>query len=98
MRDEKVRLLKAIRPLTASDIVRPQFRGYRDNEGVAPTRRSRRSQPFDCIQIWRWSGVPLYIRAGKQLPVTSTDVMVELKRPPQMVFDDIVSGQANYVP
>jgi glucose-6-phosphate 1-dehydrogenase len=98
MRDEKVRLLKAIRPLTASDIVRGQFRGYRDNEGVAPDSQVETFTALRLhIQTWRWSGVPFYIRAGKQLPVTSTDVMVELKRPPQTVFDDIASGQANYV-
>jgi glucose-6-phosphate 1-dehydrogenase len=98
MRDEKVRLLKAIRPLTPSDIVRGQFRGYRDNEGVAPDSQVETFTALRLlIQTWRWSGVPFYIRAGKQLPVTSTDVMVELKRPPQTVFDDIASGQANYV-
>ena len=98
MRDEKIRLFKAIRPLTPADIVRGQFRGYCDNEGVAPDSQVETFAALRLhIETWRWSGVPFYIRSGKQLPVTSTDVMVELKRPPQIVFDDIASGQANYV-
>jgi glucose-6-phosphate 1-dehydrogenase len=98
MRDEKIRIFKAIRPLTAADIVRGQFRGYRDNEGVAPDSQVETFAALRLrVETWRWSGVPFYIRCGKQLPVTSTDVMVELKRPPQIVFDDIASGQANYV-
>jgi len=98
MRDEKIRLFKAIRPLTPADIVRGQFRGYCDNEGVAPDSQVKTFAALRLhIETWRWSSVPFYIRAGKQLPVTSTDVMVELKRPPQIVFDDIASGQANYV-
>ena len=98
MRDEKIRIFKAIRPLTPADIVRGQFRGYRDNEGVAPDSQVETFAALRLhIETWRWSGVPFYIRTGKQLPVTSTDVLVELKRPPQIVFDDIASGQANYV-
>jgi glucose-6-phosphate 1-dehydrogenase len=98
MRDEKIRLFKAIRPLTASDIVRGQFRGYRDNEGVA---RDSRVETFAALRLhietWRWGGVPFYIRAGKELPLTATDVMVELKRPPQAVFDRSAPGKSNYV-
>ena len=98
MRDEKIRIFKAIRPLTPADIVCGQFRGYRDNEGVAPDSQVETFAALRLhIETWRWSGVPFYIRTGKQLPVTSTDVLVELKRPPQIVFDDIASGQANYV-
>jgi len=98
MRDEKIRLFKAIRPLTPADIVRGQFRGYCDNEGVAPDSQVETFAALRLhIETWRWSSVPFYIRTGKQLPVTSTDVMVELKRPPQIVFDDIASGQASYV-
>ena len=98
MRDEKIRLFKAIRPLTPADIVRGQFRGYGDNEGVAPDSQVETFAALRLhIETWRLSGVPFYIRTGKQLPVTSTDVLVELKRPPQIVFDDIASGEANYV-
>ena len=48
------------------------------------------------IDTWRWAGVPFYIRAGKRLPVTATEVMAELRRPPQTVFDDIEPGDSNY--
>jgi glucose-6-phosphate 1-dehydrogenase len=98
MRDEKVRLFKAIRPLTPSDIVRGQYRGYRQTDGVRPDSQV---ETFAALRLhvdtWRWGGVPFYIRVGKELPVTATEVMVELKRPPQNVFDDITQGESNYV-
>src|SRR5438132_4614792 len=98
MRDEKIRLFKAIRPLTAVDIVRGQFRGYRDIDGVAPDSQVETFAALRLhIETWRWGGVPFYIRAGKELPVSATDVMVELKRPPQAVFGDGTAGQPNYV-
>jgi len=97
MRDEKNRLLKAIHPLTSSDVVRGQFRGYRSIDGVAPDSQVETFAAVRLhIETWRWSGVPFYIRAGKRLPVTSTEVMVELKCPPQTVFDGVVPGQSNY--
>jgi glucose-6-phosphate 1-dehydrogenase len=98
MRDEKVRLFKAIRPLTPSDIVRGQYRGYRQTDGVRPDSQV---ETFAALRLhvdtWRWGGVPFYIRVGKELPVTATEVMVELKRPPQNVFDNITPGETNYV-
>ena len=98
MRDEKLRLFKAIRPLTALDVVRGQFRGYRDNDGVAPDSQVETFAALRLhIDTWRWGGVPFYIRAGKELPVTATDVTAELKRPPQIVFDEIAAGHRNYV-
>jgi glucose-6-phosphate 1-dehydrogenase len=98
MRDEKVRLFKAIRPLTPSDLVRAEFRSYRDDEGVAPDSHIETFAALRLhIETWRWGGVPFYIRAGKELPVTATDVIVELKRPPQGVFDDSAPGKSNYV-
>ncbi|HEY2384114.1 MAG TPA: glucose-6-phosphate dehydrogenase [Terriglobia bacterium] len=98
MRDEKVRLFKAIRPLTPSDIVRGQYVGYRSAEGVAPGSEVETFVALRLhIETWRWGGVPFYIRAGKELPVTATEVMVELRQPPQAVFDGIRAGQANYV-
>jgi glucose-6-phosphate 1-dehydrogenase len=98
MRDEKVRLFKAIRPLTPADIVRGQYRGYRTMDGVAPNSKVETLVALKLhVENWRWGGVPFYIRAGKELPVTATEVMVELKRPPQTVFDDIAAGQSNYV-
>jgi glucose-6-phosphate 1-dehydrogenase len=83
MREEKVKVLKAIPPLGAGSLVRGQFRGYRNERGVAPDSQV---ETFAALKLdvnsWRWQGVPFYIRAGKSLPVTSTEVMVRLRRPP----------------
>jgi len=97
MRDEKRRLLKAIRPLSPSDVVRGQYRGYRKTAGVAPDSQVETFAALRLhIETWRWSGVPFYIRTGKRMPVTSTEVMVELRYPPQGVFDDVQNGHPNY--
>ncbi len=97
MRDAKQRALRAMRPLTPGDVVRGQFRGYRDENGVASDSQV---ETFAAIRLhidtWRWAGVPFYIRAGKRMPVSATEVLVELKRPPQDVFDTISQGQADY--
>ena len=89
LRDEKARLLKSISPLTSKRIVRGQFRGYHDEDGVA---KDSTVETFAAVRLhvdsWRWSGVPFLIRAGKCLPVTATEVLVELRRPPQIVFDE----------
>jgi glucose-6-phosphate 1-dehydrogenase len=83
MRDEKVKVLKAIPPLDAKNLVRGQFRGYRKERGVAPDSQV---ETFAALMLevnsWRWQGVPFYIRAGKSLPVTCTEVVVRLRRPP----------------
>jgi len=85
LRDEKVKVIKAIRPLDPAAVVRGQFRGYRDEPGVAP---GSTVETFAAIRLeinsWRWKGVPFYIRAGKCLPVTATEVVVELKSPPSL--------------
>ncbi len=98
LRDEKSRVFKAMRPLDSSDVVRGQFRGYRDVAGVAPDSQV---ETFAAVRVyldtWRWAGVPFYIRAGKHLPVTATEVLVELKRPPQAVFGEVEPGQSNYL-
>ncbi|HLW03274.1 MAG TPA: glucose-6-phosphate dehydrogenase [Ktedonobacterales bacterium] len=98
MRDEKSRVFKAIRPLDPAHVVRGQFRGYRQEEGVAPDSTVETFAAL-CLSIdsWRWAGVPFYIRAGKALPVTSTEVFAELKAPPQVVFNEIEPVQSNYV-
>jgi len=97
MRDEKVRLFKAIKALTPADVVRGQFRGYRDEVGVAPDSDVETFAAVRLhIETWRWAGVPFYIRAGKRLAITATEVMVELKRPPQTVFHDATPGPSNY--
>jgi glucose-6-phosphate 1-dehydrogenase len=85
IRDEKVKVLKAIPPLKAGDIVRGQFRGYHNEPGVAPDSKMETFAAMKLeIDSWRWRGVPFYIRAGKNLPVTCTEVLVRLKQPPTM--------------
>jgi len=95
IRDEKVKVLKATRALTANDVVRGQFRGYRSEKGVAADSKV---ETFVALRLqidsWRWQGVPFYIRAGKSLPVTCTEVVVRLRRPPT-VFQGFHLG-SNY--
>ncbi len=97
-RDAKARMFKAMRPLNPSDVVRGQFRGYRDEEGVAPDSQVETFAALRLyIDTWRWAGVPFYIRAGKCLPVTATEVLVTLKRPPLEVFEEDEPGRPNYL-
>src|SRR6267154_1649401 len=85
IRDEKVKVLKAIPPLEASNLVRGQFRGFLSEPGVAPNSRTETFAALKLeINSWRWRGVPFYIRAGKCLPVTCTEVIVRLRQPPTM--------------
>ncbi len=95
-RDESLRVFKAMRTLTPSDIIRGQFRGYRDEPGVAPRSRVETFAALRLhIDTWRWEGVPFYIRAGKKLAVTTTEVIVKLKRPPLAVFDGFGRHHSN---
>lgn len=96
--DEKVQVLKAVRTLTKDDVVRGQFAGYLKEPGVAPgsTVETFAAVRF-FVDTWRWQDVPFFIRAGKNLPVRATEVVVRLKRPPLDVFDTIAPGEANYV-
>ena len=85
IRDEKVKVLKAIPPLEETNVVRGQFKGYRAEPGVAPDSRV---ETFAALKLevdsWRWRGVPFYIRAGKNLPVTCTELEIKLRHPPTM--------------
>jgi glucose-6-phosphate 1-dehydrogenase len=85
IRDEKVKVLKAIAPLSENNVVRGQFRGYRSEKGVSPDSKT---ETFAALRLeinsWRWQGVPFYIRAGKSLPVTCTELMIRLRRPPRI--------------
>jgi glucose-6-phosphate 1-dehydrogenase len=85
VRDEKVKVLKAIAPIGEKSIVRGQFRGYRNESGVAA---SSQTETFAALSLevnsWRWQGVPFYIRAGKRMPVTCTEILVRLRRPPEV--------------
>ena len=96
--DEKGQILKAIPPLTHDDVVRGQFDGYLDEPGVAA---GSTTETFAAVRFhlntWRWSGVPFFIRAGKNLPVHATEVVVRFKRPPIALFDTVEHSSANYV-
>jgi glucose-6-phosphate 1-dehydrogenase len=85
LRDEKVKVLKGMPALRLQDVVRGQFRGYRSEPGV---RADSEVETFVALKLeinsWRWKGVPFYIRAGKRLPVTSTEVFVKLRQPPAL--------------
>jgi glucose-6-phosphate 1-dehydrogenase len=98
IQDEKVRLLKAVRPLEPADVVRGQFRGYRQEEGVAPDSQV---ETFAAMRLfvdsWRWADVPFYIRAGKCLPVTATEVVIVFNRPPRDTFGEHVIGSSNHI-
>jgi glucose-6-phosphate 1-dehydrogenase len=85
IRDEKVQVLRAIQTLDPKNVVRGQFRGYRNEKGVAPNSNVETFAALKLeIDSWRWQGVPFYIRAGKNLPVTCTEVVTRLKKPPTM--------------
>ena len=85
IRDEKVKVLKAMLPLLPENLVRGQFRGYRAEQGVKPNSEM---ETFGALKLeidsWRWRGVPFYIRAGKNLPVTCTEITVRLRQVPTM--------------
>lgn len=92
IRDEKVKVLKAIPPLETKNLVRGQFRGYRQENGVAPDSKV---ETFAALRLevdsWRWKGVPFYIRAGKNLPVTSTEVLGRFCKPPSAIRESETS-------
>lgn len=98
--DEKAKVFQAMRPLQPDDVVRGQYTGYRKEPGVA---KGSDVETFCALQLsidsWRWNGVPWYLRSGKCLATTAAEVVVELKPPPQRLFDDAapVAGQANYL-
>ena len=97
---EKANVFQAIRPLQSADLVRGQYAGYRDEPKVA---QDSDVETFCALRLhidsWRWAGVPWYLRSGKCLPVTTTEVLVQFKPPPQRLFADSApaGGQANYL-
>jgi glucose-6-phosphate 1-dehydrogenase len=97
MQAEKLRIFRAMQPLDPKEVVRGQFRGYRDESGVA---KNSQVETFAALRLhidtWRWAGVPFFIRAGKNLPVTATEVRVTLKRPPLAIFDPSDKMPSNY--
>ena len=97
IRDEKVKVLKAIAPIDARNIVRGQFRGYQNEGGVAA---GSKTETFAALKLevnsWRWQGVPFYIRAGKQMPITCTEIFVRLRRPPDVYSEAVESNHIRF--
>ena len=93
IRDEKVKVLKAISPIDANALVRGQFRGYRDEKGVA---KDSQTETFAALKLeinsWRWKGVPFYISAGKHLPVTCTEIVGRFRKPPALLPDSVLTA------
>ena len=89
MRDEKMKVLRAVQPPDRGDVVRGQYTGYRGEEGVDPHSdvETYAALRFD-IDSWRWADVPFFVRTGKRLPVTATEVMATLRKPPQRLFGE----------
>src|SRR5437016_13079637 len=91
IRDERVKVLKAIPPIEEKDLVRGQFRGYRNENGVA---KDSQTETFAGLKLqvnsWRWKGVPFYIRAGKCLPTTCTEIVGKFRKPPTLIPDTLL--------
>ncbi len=89
LRDEKVKVLRAVRSLTHDDVVRGQYEGYRQEVGVAPDSDTETYVALQlAIDSWRWAGVPFVIRAGKGLATTATEATIEFREPPSAIFDE----------
>ena len=92
IRDEKAKVLKAIPPIEANQLVRGQFRGYKKEKGVASDSKVETFAAFQLeVDSWRWKGVPFYLRAGKNLPVTCTEVLARFRKPPAVIPDSDLS-------
>jgi glucose-6-phosphate 1-dehydrogenase len=87
MRAEKLRLFRAVRPLDPRHVVRGQFRGYRNEPGVAPDSQVETFAAL-CLHIdtWRWAGVPFYLRTGKRMPRRSAEIVIEFKSLPGVLY------------
>lgn len=96
IRNEKVKVLQAMSPLSAANLVRGQFRGYLNESGVA---RDSKTETFAALKLeinsWRWKGVPFYIRAGKCLLVTATEVVITFRQPPALI--DLTQISCNHL-
>ena len=98
MRSEQAKVLRTVRPIDINELVRGQFVGYRDEVGVAADSDVGTFAALKLwVDSWRWQGVPFFVRAGKKLATTCTEVMVEFKNPPQVVFEEAGPSQGNYV-
>ncbi|MFE7214102.1 glucose-6-phosphate dehydrogenase [Streptomyces sp. NPDC001698] len=98
IRDEKAKVLRAMPPLRPDDVIRGQFSGYTDEPGVAEDSAVETFVALRAhVDTWRWAGVPFFIRAGKHLPVTATEVLARLRRPPEAIAGGRDVGDANYL-
>ena len=98
VRDDQAQLLKVVRPLSMEHLVLGQVRGYRQEPGVAPDSKVPTYVALHLfVDSWRWHGVPFFVRAGKQLAATCTEVLVELHQPPPVVFPEAPTMNGNYV-
>ncbi|MFO0676122.1 MAG: glucose-6-phosphate dehydrogenase [Polyangiaceae bacterium] len=96
IRDEQAKVLRTVRPLSCDHMVRGQFRGYREEPGVAPDSYMATYAALRLyVDSWRWEGVPFFVRAGKSLAATVTEVTIELKNPPQVVFKEAAPAMGN---
>ncbi|CAN2182382.1 Zwf Glucose-6-phosphate 1-dehydrogenase [Candidatus Nanopelagicaceae bacterium] len=97
MQNEKIKVLSAIRNINKNDVVRGQFEGYLDEEGVA---ENSDTETFVAMKLfidnWRWAGVPIYLRTGKKLPETVLEAIVEFKQPPRALFGKSTSNQVRF--
>jgi glucose-6-phosphate 1-dehydrogenase len=89
LQDERAKVLAAMRPMVASSVVRGQYEGYRSEPGVAPESDVETFVAATLfIDSWRWADVPWYVRAGKSLATSATEVVIQLKSPPRLLFDE----------
>ena len=99
IRDEQAKVLRTVRPMHPKNVIRGQFRGYLDEPGVSKNSPIATYAALRMnVDSWRWSGVPFYVRAGKSLKMTVTEVFVELKKPPPVVFSEALPAtSSNYL-
>jgi glucose-6-phosphate 1-dehydrogenase len=98
IRDEQAKVLRTVRPLSVDHMVRGQFRGYKDEPGVAKDSYMATYAALRLyVDSWRWEGVPFFVRAGKSLKTTCTEVMVEFRHPPPVVFKESSPPLGNYI-
>jgi len=90
VRNEKVKLFKAIPPLSLSDTIRAQYNGYQEVDGVAPNSQTPTYAALKLqVNNWRWQGVPFYLRSGKAMAEKTTEIIIEFQKPPHIMFDDV---------
>jgi glucose-6-phosphate 1-dehydrogenase len=98
IRDEQAKVLRTVRPLSTENMVRGQFKGYREEPGVSPDSYMATYAALRLnVDSWRWQGVPFFVRAGKSLAQTCTEVLIELKNPPQVVFREPAPAMGNTI-